>query len=121
MAHLHPAAAEHGSALVLLTVVALALLYSRGYLRSRCRASSAIAAWRAGSFFLGLFLIWLALASPLAGLDHALLTAHMLQHLLLMTLAPALVWLGAPVRAILRGVPPRFASAIMRQLRRSKH
>ena len=39
--------------------------------------------WRAGSFFLGLFLIWLAVGSPLAAFDEELLTVHMVQHLLL--------------------------------------
>ena len=34
---------------------------------------------------IGLFLIWVAVASPVAALDMQLLTAHMVQHLLLMT------------------------------------
>jgi putative membrane protein len=43
-----------------------------------------------------LLLIWIAVASPLATLHHASLTAHMLQHLLLMSVAPPLVWLYLP-------------------------
>ena len=43
-----------------------------------------------------LLLIWIAIASPLATLHHASLTAHMLQHLLLMSVAPPLVWLYLP-------------------------
>ena len=50
--------------------------------------------WRAGSFLLGLLFIWIAMASPLAVRDHEMLTAHMVQHLLLMTLAPPLILLG---------------------------
>ena len=61
---------------------------------------TAIEGWRAGSFLLGLFFIWLAVASPMAALDHELLTVHMVQHLLLMTLAPPLIWLGAPVKPL---------------------
>jgi putative membrane protein len=44
----------------------------------------------------GLFLVWLAAASPLAMLDEELLTAHMAQHLLLMTFAPVLLLKGYP-------------------------
>jgi cytochrome c oxidase assembly factor CtaG len=43
-----------------------------------------------------LLLIWIAIGSPLATLHHASLTAHMLQHLLLMSVAPPLVWLYLP-------------------------
>lgn len=44
-----------------------------------------------------MLLIWIAIGSPLATLHHASLTAHMLQHLLLMSVAPPLVWLYLPV------------------------
>jgi putative membrane protein len=54
-----------------------------------------IPVWRAGSFLLGLFLIWVAMGSPMAVFDHAMLTGHMIQHLLLMTFAPPLIWLSA--------------------------
>jgi putative membrane protein len=43
-----------------------------------------------------LLLIWIAIGSPLATLHHASLTAHMLQHLLLMSVAPPLLWLYLP-------------------------
>ena len=52
------------------------------------------------SFPIGLFLICVAVASPMAALDHELLSVHMLDHLLLMTLAPPLIWFGAPVRPL---------------------
>jgi cytochrome c oxidase assembly factor CtaG len=66
-----------------------------------------------------LFFIWVAAASPLAALDHELLTVHMVQHLLLMTLAPPLLWLGAPRKALLHGLPQRFAQAVISGLLRS--
>src|SRR5207245_9891530 len=68
---------------------------------------------RASSFFIGMFLIWVALASPLAGFDHQLLTAHMAEHLLLMTLAPPLMWLGAPIIVLRNGLPQQFIHAII--------
>jgi len=53
--------------------------------------------WRACSFSLGLLATWIAVASPIGSLDSHMLTAHMIQHLLLMTIAPPLMWLGEPV------------------------
>ena len=49
------------------------------------------------------------MGSPLAAMDHQLLTAHMAQHLLLMTVAAPLILLGAPAIALLHGLPQRFA------------
>jgi cytochrome c oxidase assembly factor CtaG len=42
----------------------------------------------------GLATGWIAVASPVAHLDHHLLTAHMVQHLLLMVVAAPLILLG---------------------------
>lgn len=44
----------------------------------------------------GSAVLWVVVASPVAHLDHHLLTAHMAQHLMLMLLAAPLVLLGAP-------------------------
>jgi len=56
----------------------------------------AIPPWRVRVFYCGLSFLWLALASPLAELHHALLTGHMVQHLLLSTVAAPLLLLGQP-------------------------
>ncbi|MGA3348986.1 MAG: cytochrome c oxidase assembly protein, partial [Candidatus Sulfotelmatobacter sp.] len=58
------------------------LVYLRGRLRIRRRGHGNVQNWRAGSFLVGLLFIWIATASPLAALDHEMLTAHMIQHLL---------------------------------------
>jgi putative membrane protein len=50
---------------------------------------------RTASVILGLLAIGVAMASPIAMLDQRMLTAHMVQHLLLMTIAPPLIFLGA--------------------------
>jgi putative membrane protein len=47
--------------------------------------------------------------SPLAALDHQLLTVHMVQHLLLMTIAAPLILLGAPVITLWSGLPQSLA------------
>jgi len=73
---------------------------------------NAIASWRAASFFVGLFLIWVALGSPLAAFDEELLTVHMVQHLLLMTVGSPLILLGAPLMPILHGLPRIFVQSL---------
>jgi cytochrome c oxidase assembly factor CtaG len=81
------------SAVPLTLVIVLAgTVYLRGWLRRR-----SIPVWRVFSFFLGLLATWVAVVSPVASLDSHMLTAHMIQHLLLMTIAPPLIWLGEPV------------------------
>ena len=90
------------------------LVYLRGWLRLRRLDFDSVQAWRAGVFMLGLFLIWLAIASPLSALDHEMLTAHMVQHLLLMTFAAPLILLGAPVRTLLYGLPHRLVQIMGR-------
>jgi putative membrane protein len=94
-------------------LVLAACLYLRGWLHLRSAGVNVIPAWGAGSFLLGLFLIWMALGSPLAALDEQLLTVHMVQHLLLMTIAPPLILLGAPVMPLLHGTPTRFVQAVV--------
>jgi len=115
MPHLHHGAMESFQYAIVLDVIfaVIALVYLRGWLRLRSTSAKPISARRAGSFFIGMFLIWTALASPLAGFDHQLLTAHMAEHLLLMTLAPPLIWLGAPIIAFREGLPQRFVQAII--------
>ena len=94
-------------------VVLAGFLYLRGWLHLHSACVNAIPPWRAGSFFLGLFLIWVAVGSPLAAFDEELLTVHMVQHLLLMTVAPPLILLGAPVMPLLHGLPRRFLQSLV--------
>jgi cytochrome c oxidase assembly factor CtaG len=67
---------------------------------------------RLPAFLCGLGAIVLALASPLDALAGQLLQAHMTQHMLLMMVAPPLLWLGAPVAPMLRGLPRRIRHGI---------
>jgi putative membrane protein len=93
---------------VTLLLAVTALLYVRGWLRLRSASSSAVYPWRLGAFLGGLAIVWIAVGSPLATLDDDLLTIHMIQHVLLMAVAPPLILLGAPALPLLHGLPQRF-------------
>src|ERR1700746_1149392 len=108
MQHAHRATFE--SLWVSAPLILVALVYARGWLRVRKLDLHTIETLQAGSFVLGLLFVWLAVVSPIASLDHELLTIHMVQHLLLMTLAPPLIWFGAPMRPLLHGLPQGFGN-----------
>ena len=85
---------------VSVTLSLVALVYLHQWLRVAWLFPGGVKGWRVWSFFVGLSLVWVGLGSPLSLLDHQLLTAHMIQHLLLMTLAPPLILLGVPWRLV---------------------
>jgi putative membrane protein len=101
----HQTAMGMSSPSILAAFILLSLLYVHGRRRLGRASVPAIPAWQLGSFLLGMSLIWVALGSPLVAYDHDLLTVHMIQHLLLMTFAPALILLGEPLRAFWHGLP----------------
>jgi putative membrane protein len=109
--HVHNASGPWAVGLTV-AVLALALTYARGWARLRSSSSNPLPAWRALSFLAGLGSVWAAVAPPIAGGDQKLLTFHMVQHLLLMTLAPPLIYLGEPVMILWPGVH-RFARALV--------
>ena len=93
------------SLLLTLPLLIAAAWYLRGWIHLRSTSASSVPAWRASSFFVGLFLVWTASGSPLASYDHDLLTVHMIQHLLLMTFAPALLLMSEPLKAFWDTMP----------------
>jgi putative membrane protein len=90
-------------------LVLTALTYLRGAWLLRRAGYPYLPVWRLGSFTLGLLSVWFALASPLDTFGPFVLTAHMLQHMILMMVAPPLLLLGEPLIPIVRGMP-RFAA-----------
>jgi putative membrane protein len=105
---------------VTLSLIAVAFAYLRGWLQLRKVPPNLLSGWRFAAFISGLLSLWAAVASPLATLDHQLLTIHMVQHLLLMTVAAPLILLGAPASVLLHGIPQRFVRSVRgRLLRRS--
>jgi putative membrane protein len=64
------------------------------------------------SFYLGLLTILIALDSPLDPLADTLFTAHMAQHVLLLTVAPALIVLAAPWTQLWQPLPLGFRRTV---------
>src|SRR5258708_36440629 len=120
MAHAHHPMVESLWISVALSLVAL--VYLHRWLGVAWLVPDSVKAWRAWSFFVGLLLVWVGLGSPLSLLDHDLLTVHMVQHLLLMTLAPPLILLGAPWKLLpqwqMNPIAQPLHLAPMRQLSR---
>jgi cytochrome c oxidase assembly factor CtaG/ferredoxin len=83
----------------------VAAIYLRGWLAVRRTRPRELPVWRALCFGGGLLSLWLAIASPLDALGNLLLTAHMAQHFILMSVAPPLILLGGPTVPLLRGLP----------------
>jgi cytochrome c oxidase assembly factor CtaG len=86
-----------------------ALVYTRGWFRLHAVFTKLISGWRLAAFFAGIVSVWIAIGSPVEAFDDVSLTVHMVQHLLLMAVAPPLILLGAPALPFLRGLPQSMA------------
>lgn len=89
---------------VLGAVIVAAYLYLRGDWRLATRGRR----WpgvRTVSFLLGLVAVVLALQSPVTTFTNWYFQAHVVQHLLLMTIAPPLMAMGAPSTLLLQAGP----------------
>jgi cytochrome c oxidase assembly factor CtaG len=88
-----------------LAMFAAAALYLRGWIRLHSEAPHRYTGARLAAYYAGLVVLLLALESPLDAFGGLLLQAHMIQHLLLLMVAPPLLLLGQPVIPLLRGLP----------------
>jgi cytochrome c oxidase assembly factor CtaG len=88
-----------------LVIALTALIYVRGWLALRKTRPAQFNLDRLIAFLGGLACLWIAIGSPLEALADDLLSAHMVEHLILMSLVPPLVLLGLPVVPLLRGLP----------------
>src|SRR4051812_8350281 len=82
-----------------------AVIYLRGWRSLRRHDRLRWNGGRLTAFLAGLVAINVALASPIEAFSPFFLQVHMVQHLVLLMLAPPLVWLGAPLLPLLRGMP----------------
>ncbi len=94
-----------GPATVMVGLTTGGLIYTAGWRRYRRRLPGRFAGSQLAAFLGGLVCLGIAIASPLDEAADGLLSAHMVQHILLLTVAPALLLLGDPLLPILRGLP----------------
>jgi len=94
---------------IVTTELALAaVIYSRGWARIRRTRPAQFPRWRLYCFLGGILALFVAVASPLDTFSESLLFMHMAQNFVLMSIAPPLIILGAPVVPMLRGLPRWF-------------
>jgi putative membrane protein len=100
--------------LVIGSLICSAWLYSRGVRRlwKILGVGGGIRKWEAACFALGWIFTALALVSPLHAWGHALFSAHMVQHEVLMLAAAPLFVLGRPMIAFLKALPGNWARAL---------
>ena len=106
----------------LVYVVPAGAMYWLGGVKARGRrlaGSPAGDRLRAASFTAGLATIVIALDSPLDGYADTLFWAHMLQHILLLTVAPPLILLGRPWPRMWRALPLSWRTRAGRAVARS--
>jgi putative membrane protein len=91
---------------VLLGVAVAAILFLAGSGRQvPHRRDASVRTWREVAFWAGLASLLLALNSPLEYLARQLFWAHMVQHLVLITVSAPLLALAAPALPMWRGLP----------------
>src|ERR1700722_13190237 len=90
---------------MIFALLAAAWIYVRGWRQLHRQMPSRYTPDRLILFLVGLGTIFVALASPLDAFGNLLLEAHMVQHLLLIMIAPLLILTGQPVLPLLRGLP----------------
>jgi cytochrome c oxidase assembly factor CtaG/ferredoxin len=93
----------------LIPIFGFGVLYGRGWLQLHRRDPDRFGFFQLTAFFAGLTTVVCALCSPLDAFAGWLLTVHMIQHLLLMMVAPTLILWGAPYLPLLSGLPRYFA------------
>ena len=91
-------------------------LYVVGRRRIRLRSArfrTYLSSWRCACFVAGWVFLLVAIASPLDAAAERLLSRHMIQHMLLVMVAPPLIWLGAPALPVLRGLPASIRIGVL--------
>jgi putative membrane protein len=84
------------------------------------RGGVAARRWRTAAFWAGLAALVIALDSPIDHEADKLLWVHMVQHLLLLTVAPPLLLLARPGPRLLRALPANAGRSLARGLARSR-
>ncbi len=93
-------------------IVPAAALYALGSRQKAGRPN----ALQAAAFYAGLLSIVLAVDSPIDAYADELLWIHMLQHILLLTVAPPLILLGRPWPTMWRALPLGWRTTVAREV-----
>jgi putative membrane protein len=101
-------------------LVAIGVVYTRGWLAVRQTRPTTLPPWRLASFLSGLTALFVAVSSPLDTSSETLLFMHMAQHFVLMSVAPPLIVLGAPFVPLVRGLPRSMIRIVGGPLLRSR-
>src|SRR5438094_6383290 len=104
--HLHPPI----EALILLSVA----VYATGWWKLHQRRPDYFTFTHLLCFVAGEIALFGAIASPLHELAEISLTAHMIQHVLLMMVIPPVILLGAPHLVLLFGLPDAMLHGLLR-------
>jgi putative membrane protein len=107
---------------VILVLVTAGTLYTRGWRRLRGseqkpKQERLATGTRLASYWAGLVFLGLALVSPIDVLGGQFFFMHMIQHLLLVMVAPPLLWLASPLPFVMWGFPRRVRSTVGNWLR----
>lgn len=90
---------------ITLATLLAAYIYIAGQRHSANSANSDHQGLRHFAFFGGLAALFLALQSPIEPISDHLFVVHQVEHMLLRTVAPMLLMVGAPQAALIRGLP----------------
>lgn len=101
---------------LMMNIALIAWLYARGLARLRESTQTRVPFGKVNlfSFLIGLLILIGCLNSPLDPLSSQLASAHMVQHMTIMTVAAPLIALGAPALLIGLGLPPTGRVALRR-------
>jgi cytochrome c oxidase assembly factor CtaG len=107
---------------LLLVAIALGLHIAgeRRAVRLRRRPRDRRARWRPLAFYAGLLTIVIALKGPIDNYSDRLFWVHMIQHVLLLTVAAPLIVLGAPWMSLWRPLPLGFRRDVAKTLARAR-
>jgi cytochrome c oxidase assembly factor CtaG len=103
-----------------LSLLLIAVFYLRGFMPVHRQMPRRYPLSSLAFYSAGMVVLAVALASPLTTLDDRLLTAHMVQHLVLLMIAPPLLLLGAPQIPMVRAIPPALAKKTVGLIAKSR-
>ncbi len=81
---------------VLIVLFTLTAFYLCGWLRLRRQRAKLASGWRLAAYLTGIFLLAVAIMSPIDALGGQLFFMHMIQHKIVVMAAAPLLWLGNP-------------------------